>query len=95
MALTRDLVNEPGGSLVPTAFVRKARAALRGSARLKASVWDETRIAKEKLGGLLCGLRFLFEEADGFGRHKEQIKAFVTERNDHLAGWEGTWRSAG
>ncbi|NNE96455.1 MAG: leucyl aminopeptidase [Acidimicrobiales bacterium] len=52
VALTRDLVNEPGGSLVPTAFVRKARAALRGSARLKAAAWDEARIAKEKLGGL-------------------------------------------
>jgi leucyl aminopeptidase len=52
VALTRDLVNEPGGSLVPAAFVKAARAAVRGSDSLKASVWDENRIAKEKLGGI-------------------------------------------
>jgi leucyl aminopeptidase len=52
VALTRDLVNEPGGSLLPAAFVKAARSAVRGSARLKATVWDETRIAKEKLGGI-------------------------------------------
>ncbi len=52
VALTRDLVNEPGGSLLPAAFVKAARAAVRGSAQLKATVWDENRIAKEKLGGI-------------------------------------------
>jgi leucyl aminopeptidase len=52
VALTRDLVNEPGGSLLPAAFVKAARAALRGSVRLKATAWDENRIAKERLGGI-------------------------------------------
>ncbi|MFW2382089.1 MAG: leucyl aminopeptidase [Acidimicrobiales bacterium] len=52
VALTRDLVNEPGGSLLPTAFVKAARAAVRGSDQLKATVWDENRIKKEKLGGI-------------------------------------------
>lgn len=52
VALTRDLVNEPGGSLLPAAFIRAARSAVRGSARLKVTVWDESRIAKEKLGGI-------------------------------------------
>ena len=53
VALARDLINEPGGSLLPSEFVKKARAATRGSERLKITVWDKKRIEKERLGGLL------------------------------------------
>lgn len=49
--LARDLTNEPGGSLVPAAFVAKAREVAK-EAGLKVTVWDEKRIAKEKLGGI-------------------------------------------
>ncbi len=49
----RDLVNEPGGSMVPTAFVARATEAAK-AAGLKVTVWDEKRIAKEKLGGVLA-----------------------------------------
>ena len=49
----RDLVNEPGGSLVPTAFVARASEVAK-TAGLKVTVWDEKRIAKEKLGGILA-----------------------------------------
>lgn len=51
VVLARDLTNEPGGSLVPTAFVAKAREVAKESG-LKVTVWDEKRIAKEKLGGI-------------------------------------------
>lgn len=51
VVLARDLTNEPGGSLVPTAFVAKAREVAKDSG-LKITVWDEKRIAKEKLGGI-------------------------------------------
>ncbi len=52
VSLARDLVNEPGGSLTPAVFADKARAALRGTG-VKLSVWDEKRIEKERLGGLM------------------------------------------
>ncbi len=52
VTLGRDLVNEPGGSLTPAAFADKARAACRGTG-VKVSVWDEKRIEKERLGGLM------------------------------------------
>ena len=54
VSLARDLVNEPGGSLVPTAFVQRARDATASATSLKISVWDEKRIAREKLGGLIA-----------------------------------------
>ncbi len=49
----RDLVNEPGGSMVPSAFVARASEAAK-AVGLKVTVWDEKRIAKEKLGGILA-----------------------------------------
>ncbi len=52
VSLTRDLVNEPGGSLLPVEFVKKARAGVKGLPTLKVTVWDQARIAKEKLGGI-------------------------------------------
>lgn len=51
--LTRDLVNEPGGSLTPEEFVRRARRAARGKS-VRVSVWDKEQIKREKLGGLLA-----------------------------------------
>ncbi len=52
VAITRDLVNEPGGSLLPTEFVKSARSAVKGAGPLKVTVWDKPRILKEKLGGI-------------------------------------------
>ncbi len=54
VALARDLINEPGGSLLPSEFVRRARSATKGSSRLRVTVWDKSRIEKERLGGLLA-----------------------------------------
>ncbi len=51
--MVRDLVNEPGGTMLPTAFVAKAKDVAVASG-LKATVWDEKRIAKEKMGGILA-----------------------------------------
>ncbi|MEM7338574.1 MAG: leucyl aminopeptidase [Actinomycetota bacterium] len=53
VVLARDLSNEPGGSLTPEAFAAKAK--LVGTAvGLKVTVWDEKKIAREKLGGLIA-----------------------------------------
>ena len=53
VSLARDLSNEPGGSLTPTAFAERAKA-VGAAAGLKVAVWDERRITREKLGGLLA-----------------------------------------
>ncbi|MGH1503728.1 MAG: leucyl aminopeptidase [Acidimicrobiales bacterium] len=53
VALARDLTNTPGGDLTPVEFVARARAAA-GAAGVKVSAWDEKKIAREKLGGLLA-----------------------------------------
>ena len=52
VCLARDLVNEPGGSLTPPAFAQKAAAAA-AEAGLEFTVWTETDIERERLGGLL------------------------------------------
>lgn len=52
VAFARDLVNEPGGSLTPSAFAERA-ALVAAEAGLACEVWDEQRIAAENLGGLL------------------------------------------
>ncbi len=49
--LARDLGNEPGGSLTPNVFAAKAKEA-GTTAGLKVTVWDEKRIAKERMGGV-------------------------------------------
>lgn len=53
VCLARDLVNEPGGSLTPVEFVKKARSVAR-IAGLKMTVWDAKRITSERMGGLLA-----------------------------------------
>ena len=61
----RDLVNEPGGSLTPTALARAARSMARRQ-KLKVTVLDEAAIRAEGLGGLL-----------GVNRGSEQPPRFV------------------
>jgi leucyl aminopeptidase len=53
VCFARDLVNEPGGSLVPEVFCDRvvARAAEVG---LSTTVWDRKTIEAERLGGLLA-----------------------------------------
>ncbi len=51
--LARDLGNEPGGTLLPVEFVKRAEAVAEAN-DLKVTVWDQKRIVKEKLGGLLA-----------------------------------------
>jgi leucyl aminopeptidase len=51
--LARDLGNEPGGSLSAEAFAARA-SEVGAAAGLKVTVWDERRIARERLGGLLA-----------------------------------------
>lgn len=52
VCLARDLVNEPGGSLTPTVFARRA-AAMAKKAGLECEVWGQHEIKREKLGGLI------------------------------------------
>ncbi len=53
VALARDLVNEPAGSLTPRRFADLVQERFAGSLVLTVEVWDESRIADERLGGLL------------------------------------------
>ena len=50
--LARDLVNEPAGTVTPTEFAERARAAVEGTG-VSIDVWDEDRIAEANLGGIL------------------------------------------
>ena len=52
VCLTRDLVNEPGGSLTPEVLARRAQKMAQSSG-LKAEVWSLADIKRQKLGGLL------------------------------------------
>lgn len=52
VALARDLVNTPAGDLSPSAFAEIARKVADESGFL-VDIFDEERIAKEKMGGLL------------------------------------------
>ncbi len=52
VCLTRDLVNEPGGSLTPPAFALRAER-MAHEAGLEVEVWDESQIEQQRLGGLL------------------------------------------
>ncbi len=65
VALARDLVNEPGGSLTPPELAARTRAMARTSG-LRAEVWGRKEIASRRLGGLL-----------GVNRGSEQPPAFV------------------
>ena len=84
---------------------RAEASQLRGADRVRASFKIDPRAEplegalqivylEARKGDVLLGLRFAFEEPDGFGRHAGTILAFVNDRNERLAGWEGSWRSA-
>ncbi len=51
--LARDLVNEPGGSMTPQAFVAAAKKATADTG-VKLTVWNQARIKRERLGGVLA-----------------------------------------
>jgi leucyl aminopeptidase len=53
VSLARDLVNEPAGSLTPQRFAELVVERFAGTSELTVEVWDEDRIAAERLGGLL------------------------------------------
>ncbi len=53
VALARDLVNEPAGSLTPRHFADRIAERFGSNPRLTVDVWDEARIADERLGGVL------------------------------------------
>ena len=53
VGVARDLVNEPPSSLTPTAFAEFFLERFADVPQLSVEVWDENRIAEEKLGGLL------------------------------------------
>ncbi|MGX7829668.1 leucyl aminopeptidase [Actinokineospora sp. 24-640] len=52
VTLARDLVTEPGEDLTPAAFAERAEQVAQSSG-LDCEIWDEHRIAAERLGGLL------------------------------------------
>ncbi len=52
VALARDLVNEPGGSLTPTVLAERALEL--AGAGLDVEVWDAERIRAERCGGLMA-----------------------------------------
>ncbi len=51
--LARDLVNEPGGSMTPQAFVAAAKKATADTG-VKLTIWNAARIKRERLGGVLA-----------------------------------------
>jgi leucyl aminopeptidase len=53
VSLARDLVNEPPSSLTPEKFAETFVERFAGVPELSVEVWDENRIAEERLGGLL------------------------------------------
>jgi leucyl aminopeptidase len=52
VAMVRDLVNEPGGSLTPDKLAKRA-VAEGAAAGFEVEVWDEKAAKRERLGGLL------------------------------------------
>jgi leucyl aminopeptidase len=62
VCLARDLVNEPGGTLTPTAFAARAEELAAGGG-FSVDVLDGAAIEREKLGGLLGVNRGSDEEA--------------------------------
>ena len=53
VCLARDLINTPPGDLPPSRLAARAVEELSGVEGVAVEVWDEARIAEERLGGLL------------------------------------------
>jgi leucyl aminopeptidase len=53
VAFARDLINTPAGDLTPAGLADRFAEQLRAADRTTVEVWDEARIADERLGGLL------------------------------------------
>ncbi len=53
VALARDLVNEPPSSMTPVRFVETFARRFHDDPRLTVTVWDEHRLATERMGGIL------------------------------------------
>ncbi len=53
VTLARDLVNEPPSALTPDRFAARLAERLASAPGVTIEVWDEDRIARERLGGLL------------------------------------------
>ena len=53
VCLARDLVNEPPSSMTPSSLAQAAQEYVAGRPGVTLEVWDEDRIAEERLGGLL------------------------------------------
>ncbi len=53
VAAARDLINTPPSELPPRRFAERIVELLRATEGVQVSVWDESRIAEERLGGLL------------------------------------------
>ena len=53
VAMARDLVNEPAGTLTPERFADRVAERFATSPLLTVEVWDEGRIVDERLGGVL------------------------------------------
>ena len=53
VAMARDLVNEPAGTLTPERFADRVAERFAARPALSVEVWDEARIVDERLGGLL------------------------------------------
>jgi leucyl aminopeptidase len=53
VALARDLVNEPAGSLTPRHFADRIAERFASIPGVSVEVWNEARISDERLGGLL------------------------------------------
>lgn len=51
--ITRDLINEPGGSLTPQVFQKRIQALFKGDSRIKMKIRNKAQLEKEGFNGLL------------------------------------------
>ncbi|MDA8074477.1 MAG: leucyl aminopeptidase [Actinomycetota bacterium] len=78
-AFARDLVNTPASDMTPRDLADRVRERLSGLDGTSVEVWDEDRIAAERLGGLLAVAR-------GSGQPPRLVWATYTPPGDHGGG---------